>query len=58
MCVQQNVDNLLKLLNDDYVKSQLTDKEYDSTSKTLLTNKTETESNMVKGRENVSNNQP
>lgn len=26
----------MKLLNDDYVKSELTDMEYDSTSKTLL----------------------
>lgn len=33
---KKDVDNLMKLLNDDYVKSELTDMEYDSTSKTLL----------------------
>lgn len=35
---KKDVDNLMKLLNDDYVKSELTDKEYDSVSKTLLNN--------------------
>lgn len=38
---KKDVDNLLKLLNDDIVKSELTDKEYDSTSKILLNSETE-----------------
>lgn len=33
---KKDVDNLLKLLNDDIVKSELTNKEYDSTAKKLL----------------------
>ena len=40
---KKDVDNLLKLLNDDIVKSELTDKEYDSTSKILLNSETEVE---------------
>ena len=40
---KKDVDNLLKLLNDDYVRSELTDKEYDSTSKTLLNNVNQSE---------------
>lgn len=40
---KKDVDNLLKLLNDDIVKSELTDKEYDSTSKILLNSETEEE---------------
>lgn len=36
-------DNLMKLLNDDYVKSELTDMEYDSTSKTLLNSESQDE---------------
>lgn len=32
----KDVNNLLKLLNDDIVKSELTDKDYDSPSKTIL----------------------
>lgn len=38
---KKDVDNLLKLLNDDIVKSELTNKEYDSTSKILLNSETE-----------------
>ena len=30
------MDSFLKLLNDDYVKSELTEKEYDSSYKKLL----------------------
>lgn len=33
----------MKLLNDDYVKSELTNKEYDSVSKTLLNNESQDE---------------
>ncbi len=33
---KKDVNNLLKLLNDQYLKSELTKKEYDSDSKTLL----------------------
>lgn len=33
---KKDIDNLMKLLNDDYVKSELTEQEYDSTSKILL----------------------
>jgi len=33
---KQDVNNLLKLLNDDYVKSELTEQEYDSPTKNLL----------------------
>lgn len=40
---KKDVDNLMKLLNDDYVKSELTDKEYDSISKTLLNNESQDE---------------
>ena len=40
---KKDVDNLMKLLNDDYVKSELTDMEYDSTSKTLLNSESQDE---------------
>lgn len=40
---KKDVDNLMKLLNDDYVKSELTNKEYDSVSKTLLNNESQDE---------------
>lgn len=33
---KKDIDNLMKLLNDDYVRSELTEQEYDSTSKILL----------------------